>query len=84
MEWKIIFTKSAYKEYKSLPFNYYDLVKWVLIKLASNEKIEIKTVKGEKDIFRIRVGKYRILVKKMKDENIFLIIKIGKRGDVYK
>jgi len=84
MGWKIIFTKSAYKEYKSLPLNYYDLVKRVLIKLASNEKIEIKTVKGEKDIFRIRVGKYRILVKKMKDENIFLIIKIGKRGDVYK
>jgi len=84
MGWKIIFTKSAYKEYKSLPLNYYDLVKRVLIKLASNEKIEIKTVKGEKDIFRIRVGKYRILVKKIKDENIFLIIKIGKRGDVYK
>jgi len=55
MGWKIIFTKSAYKEYKSLPLNYYDLAKRVLIKLASNEKIEIKTIKGEKDIFRIRV-----------------------------
>jgi len=84
MEWKVIFTKSAYKEYKSLPLNYYNLVKRVLLKLKSKDKINIKMVRGQKDIFRIRVGKYRVLIKKIKDEKIYLVVKIGKRGDVYK
>ena len=84
MEWKVIFTKSAYKEYKSLTLNYYNLVKRVLLKLKSKNKINIKMIRGQKDIFRIRVGKYRVLIKKIKDEKIYLVVKIGKRGDFYK
>jgi len=41
-------------------------------------------IRGQKDIFRIRVGKYRILIKKIKDEKTYLVVKIGKRGDFYK
>lgn len=39
---------------------------------------------GGKNIFRIRVGKYRILYKVYPDEKYLLITEIGKRGNIYK
>ena len=39
-------------------------------------------LQGEKDIYRLRVGKYRVLFTIVGDT--ILIVKIGPRGDVYK
>ena len=50
----------------------------------TKEKIDIKPVEGEKDIYRLRVGKYRMLIKVYKEKKIILVVKIGPRGDVYK
>ncbi len=44
--------------------------------------MDVKPITGEKDIYRIRVGRYRILFKKI--ESTLLIAKIGPRGDFYK
>lgn len=78
----IIFTKSSHKEYLKLPLGYKKLVDNVLQKLSQNEHIDIKPIQGEIDIFRIRVGKYRILIKKILAD--ILIIKIDVRGDIYR
>lgn len=43
---------------------------------------DIKKMKGEKDLYRLRVGDYRVLFK-IEADNI-IITKIGPRGDVYK
>ena len=46
---------------------------------------DIKRLQGNyrPKLFRLRVGKYRIIYS-MEDENIIKIIKIDSRGDVYK
>ena len=72
---EIEFSKSAAKDYKVL-------IDLVLSKLTQGVPVDIKPIAGEENIYRIRVGKYRILATVI--ENSILITKIGQRGDVYK
>jgi mRNA interferase RelE/StbE len=43
---------------------------------------DVKPITGETDLYRIRVGKYRILFVVI--ENTLLVTKMGPRGDIYK
>jgi len=54
------------------------------IELLSSNPFIAESIKlsGSKDLFRIRVGKYRIIYEIK--ENKLLITEIGKRGNVYK
>lgn len=79
---KVEFSKGAAKDYKKLPKGYKILVDFALVKLSEGLPVAIKPIIGEKDIYRIRVGKYRILFIAIKDT--ILVTKIGARGDVYK
>lgn len=79
---EIVFSKKATKEYRKLPTDYKALIDLALSKLSENMPVDLKPVKGEDNIYRIRVGRYRILFEKIR--NIFLITRIGTRGDVYK
>jgi len=45
-------------------------------------ELDLKPVKGQKDIYRVRVGKYRVLLRKF--DKVVLVFKISTRGDVYK
>ncbi len=58
--YKIEFSKSAVKEYQKLPLKYKTLIDFVLTKFIEGKIVDIKPIKGEKDVYRIRVGKYRI------------------------
>ncbi|MBI5184060.1 MAG: type II toxin-antitoxin system RelE/ParE family toxin [Nitrospinae bacterium] len=78
---KIEFSKGAVKDYKKLPQNYKTLVDLVLSKLIEGLPVDIKPIIGEKNTYRIRVGKYRILFTII--EGTVLITRIGSRGDVY-
>ena len=82
--WQIEFSKQAYKSYKVLQKGYQKKIDRILNLLMTKEKIDIKPVEGEKDIYRLRVGKYRVLIKVYKEKKIILVVKIGPRGDVYK
>ena len=82
--WQIEFSKQAYKSYKVLQKGYQKKIDRILNLLMTKEKIDIKPVEGEKDIYRLRVGKYRMLIKVYKEKKIILVVKIGPRGDVYK
>jgi mRNA interferase RelE/StbE len=79
---EIEFSKSAAKDYKKLPRDYKGLIDLVLSKLNQGVPVDIKPIAGEENIYRIRVGKYRILA--IIIEDTVLITKIGPRGDVYK
>lgn len=79
---KIEFSREAARYYKRLPKDYKTLVDLALLKLSEGLPADIKPIIGEKDSFRIRVGKYRILFTVIKDT--LLITRIGPRGDVYK
>lgn len=83
-KYSVEFSKKAGKNYARLPEEYKSLVDLALYKLSEGLPVDIKPIIGEKDIYRLRVGRYRILFTII--ENIVLISGIGTRarGDVYK
>jgi len=83
--WRVEFTKKAYKTYKKLLRGYQKKIDQVLTFLVTKERIiDIRPVEGQKDIYRIRVGKYRMLIKIREDQSLIIVVKIGLRGKIYK
>lgn len=78
----IHFTPKAFKVYNNLPSGYKTILNKTLDKLRNNVPVDIKPLQGEKDVYRIRFGKYRILLNKI--ESDYLIFRIDTRGDIYK
>jgi mRNA interferase RelE/StbE len=81
-KYSVEFSKKAAKNYKRLPEDYKSLVDLALYKLSEGLPVDIKPIIGEEDIYRIRLGRYRILFAIV--DNVVLISNIGPRGDVYK
>jgi len=81
---RIEFSKDAFKNYRKLAANIKKKVDKVLLLLSKREKIDLKSIKGTVDTYRIRIGDYRILIKELKEDNVYLVFKIGPRGDIYK
>jgi mRNA interferase RelE/StbE len=79
--YKIKFSKRASKDYKRLPKTYKALIDNELSKFVTHKTVDIKPVLGKENCYRIRVGKYRILL--IKQENILIVTDIGTRGDIY-
>jgi mRNA interferase RelE/StbE len=82
--WRVEFSKEAFKAYQKLSKGYQKSIDRILRLLTNREKVDIKPVEGERDIYRLRVGKYRILLKFLNKETTILVVKIGPRGDIYK
>ena len=79
---KIALSKKADKELSKLnPFIRNKIIK-TLGKFESGERVDIKKMRGKSDEFRIRVGEYRILIKKF-DKGDWLVTEIGKRENIY-
>ncbi|HTB32966.1 MAG TPA: type II toxin-antitoxin system RelE/ParE family toxin [Bacteroidia bacterium] len=81
-KYQIEFSKGAVKDYKKLPEQYKVLVNIALKKLSEGEPLDIKAIKGEKNTYRIRVGKFRVLYVKI--ERILLITKVADRKEAYR
>jgi len=45
---------------------------------------DIKPLRGQSQIFRLRVGDYRIIYTLHNDLLLILILNVGNRGDIYK
>jgi mRNA interferase RelE/StbE len=52
------------------------------LSIAFPEKCDIKPLEGYSDIYRLRIGQYRVIY--TKDNVILFIADIGNRGDIYK
>lgn len=84
---KVVFQKSAYKEYKKLPKKVSKQVDEVLEILSINPLSEIlktKKLRGKENHHRIRIGDYRIIFTPQFDTLIIRVIRIGHRKDVYR
>jgi mRNA interferase RelE/StbE len=79
---EIKFSREAAKQYKKLPKEYKSLVEIALFRLSEGLGLDLKPVEGERDVYRIRVGKYRVLFRKF--NKTVLVFRISPRGDVYK
>ena len=81
-KFEVEFSREAAKQYRKLPREYKSLVDIVLHKFSERLELDLKPVKGRKDIYRVRVGKYRVLLRKF--DKTVLVFKISTRGGVYK
>ncbi|MDJ0899633.1 MAG: type II toxin-antitoxin system RelE/ParE family toxin [Xenococcus sp. MO_188.B8] len=53
--------------------------------LATEPRPEgVVKLKGEENLYRIRVGDYRVIYNVQDDRLLVLVVKVGHRGDVYR
>ncbi|MBP9779036.1 type II toxin-antitoxin system RelE/ParE family toxin [Candidatus Gracilibacteria bacterium] len=84
-KYRVIYEKRVAKDMDRIP--HYEVVKIIekIHALAHGEVgLDIKKLKGYIDnLYRLRVGDYRIVYEKRGDELIILILKVGHRKDIY-
>ena len=83
--YKIVFVSSADKQLKKLAKSVQRLIIEKIKKLdifQSNNNV--KKLIGTSDLYRLRVGDYRVVYQIRKQELVVLILKVGHRKDIYK
>ena len=82
--YRVIFSKRAAKFISGLPQGYKSKIREIMEILQENPYgYPYKKIRGETGLYRIRVGKYRILYEIDKEQNQILIIKVDKRERMY-
>ena len=81
MDYLVQWEPIAVKDMRSLPRNVQEKVGEHLDKLAHGFQGDIIKMKGERDRYRLRVGRYRILFKL--EGNRVVVYRIRTRGDAY-
>ena len=84
---KVLFAKSAHKEFKSCPNKTQDKIIEALQMVSTNpfsDLLQIKKLKGAPSLYRIRIGDWRIVYEIRKDAQTIVVIKIGHRKDIYR
>lgn len=80
--------KKAVKFFKSRSISERGIIKIKLNFLTENPythpQLDIKKLKGSVDVFRLRIGKIRIIYQINEKDLIILVISARARGDVYK
>jgi mRNA interferase RelE/StbE len=76
---------SALRQLEKLPRDQRDRIREHIRELATNPRPHgsIK-LKGEDDLYRIRVGDYRVIYTIRDDELIVLVLRVGHRREVYR
>ncbi len=87
IKYKIVFQKSAFKEYEKLSKSLKIKIDSALEILSINpfsEIIYFKKLRGKENHYRVRVGDYRIIYSPQNELLIVRIIRIGHRKDIYR
>jgi len=85
--YRVVFQKSAFKEYEALPEPVRARVDQVLEILSISplsEVLRFKKLRGKEHHYRVRVGDYRIIYSPQQYVLIVRVIRIGHRRDVYR
>lgn len=86
-EYSVEFVRSARKEFEKLPERIRDNVVKALKLLSHDpysELLRVKKLKGAEDLFRIRLGDYRVVYEIDGNKLIVIVIKIGHRSEIYR
>jgi mRNA interferase RelE/StbE len=81
---RIAFSKDALRTLRRMPANVSALVRSKIEQYATDPASlanNVKVLKGEPDVFRLRVGDWRVLFNE--DGDVIAIIKIAPRGAAY-
>jgi mRNA interferase RelE/StbE len=82
---EIEITRSAEKRLRTLPRDDQDRLAKAMLALAEEPRPRgSRKLSGYDDVFRVRVGSYRILYSLEQRRLVILILKIGHRRDVYR
>ena len=82
--YEVIFTKKAGKFITSLQKGYKEKLKEVIVHLRENPfSYPYKKIRGEVNLYRIRLGKYRILYELDRIERKVTILKVDEREGIY-
>ena len=85
MAYRIEFTPRAEREFKSLDGSVRGRIKQRIDSLAEKPHPPgIKKIEGEEELYRLRVGDYRILYQVKEKTLLVLIVRIGHRREVYR
>ena len=83
--YRIRISRSAEKALKKLPRDARERIVPAIVGLGENPfPPGVRKLLGYDDVFRVRVGNYRILYSISELELIIIVLKIGHRGDVYR
>lgn len=83
--YKVLYEKKYIKDLKHIHPAYHKAIMEATLSLGKNPRPEgYVKLKGSNDLFRIRVGPYRIIYTIQDDKLIVLVLEIGDRKDIYK
>ncbi|EEB73196.2 type II toxin-antitoxin system RelE/ParE family toxin [Thermococcus sp. AM4] len=82
---KILISRKAAKELLDVPEKERELIKDRISKLAffPLARLDVQKLRGYQNVYRLRVGEYRIIFEYQKREKVIKVLKIGKRENVY-
>lgn len=82
--YEISWTKAAVKELSNLPkSDQKKIIKSVDLIASDPDSLNLKKLVGFRDLFRLRVGNYRIILHADKSKKLTVISYLGHRKDVY-
>ncbi len=85
MSYHIEFVKQAAKQFKSLPSQEQKRIQPKIDALATEPRpAGVVKLKGEENLYRIRVGDYRVIYNVQDERLLVLVVKIGPRGNIYR
>jgi mRNA interferase RelE/StbE len=85
MNYQIEFVKQAVKQFKALPTQEQERLQPRIDALATEPRPSgVVKLAGADDLYRIRVGDYRIIYSIQDEQLLILVVKIGHRRDVYR
>ena len=83
-DFSIVWLKSAHKSFEKLPtLTQKSIIKQIDFLPTSHENSDIKKLKGHSDLYRLRVGDYRIIFAINKQAQQIRISAVGHRRDIY-
>jgi mRNA interferase RelE/StbE len=83
-DWQYIVLKPAQKYLERMqPDAQVRIIEALDTLLTEPEALDIKPLKGRSEL-RLRVGKYRVMLIEDREDQTYVIITIGSRGNVYK
>ena len=84
-KYDIVFKPSANKQFNALDKNDQIKIKEKIEELKEDQyPLGVKKLSVSDNIFRLRVGKFRVLYAIIKQKITIMILKVGHRRDVYK
>lgn len=84
MKYNIEFKRVALKSLKKLPKSTQVAIRERIQRLSDAPYEDCEKLEGFDDLFRVRVGLYRLVYQIQKNRLVVLIVRVGHRSEVYK